>query len=143
MLTVLNNIYQDENIWITNGSYMIEPGQTIVKPNISKNYWQGNIRKKSWQFSHLGTFRKKLFMKIKKKHMMNKKGEFWATTSDQAIMWPMVEMAGPEHHKVVEDVLYIYNRYNPLSDDRVNRKDQLETESIIRSFEPYDVLEVL
>ena len=58
-------------------------------------------------------------------------------------MWPMVEMAGPEHHRAIENVLYVYNRHNPLSDDRVNRKDQLDTEAIIRSFEPYNRLESL
>ena len=133
----LNKIYNDKEVWMTNGSYIIEPSKEIVKPKISNSYWKGNIRKKSWQFSHLGTFRKGLFMKIKKKHMMNKKGEFWATTSDQAIMWPMAEMCGPEHHKTISEVMYVYNRHNPLSDDRVNRRDQLDTERIIRSFDPY------
>jgi hypothetical protein len=40
-------------------------------------------------------------------------------------------------------VLYVYNRQNPLSDDRVNRMDQLNTESMIRSFEPYERLQTL
>lgn len=136
VLSTLNKAYTDD-VWITNGSYTIDPIGQIVRPIITESYWEDNIRKKSWQFSHLGTFKKELFTKIKKKHLMNKRGEFWATTSDQAIMWPMVEMAGPEHHLVISDVLYIYNRHNPLSDDRVNRKDQLDTESVIRSFPPY------
>jgi hypothetical protein len=29
---------------------------------------------------------------------------------------------------------------NPLSDDRVNRIDQLDTERVIRSFSPYERL---
>ena len=142
VLNILNKAYTDD-VWITNGSYMIEPTKEVVRPIINKFYWNDNIRKKSWQFSHLGTFRRELFMKIKRKHLMNKQGQFWATTSDQAIMWPMVEMAGPEHHLVINDVLYTYNRHNPLSDDRVNRKDQLDTEVIIRSFSPYKRLENL
>ena len=143
VLETLNKAYNNNNIWITNGSYMIDPIGQTVKPIITESYWKDNIRKKSWQFSHLGTFKKELFTKIKKKHLMNKRGEFWATTSDQAIMWPMVEMAGPEHHSVIDEVLYIYNRHNPLSDDRVNRKDQLDTESTIRSFPPYKRIESL
>ena len=143
VLETLNKAYNNNNIWITNGSYIIDPIGQTVKPIITESYWRDNIRKKSWQFSHLGTFKKELFTKIKKKHLMNKRGEFWATTSDQAIMWPMVEMAGPEHHSVIDEVLYIYNRHNPLSDDRVNRKDQLDTESTIRSFPPYKRIESL
>ena len=74
---------------------------------------------------------------------MNKQGSWWTTTSDQAIMWPMAEMSGPEHHRIIDDVLYVYNRLNPLSDDRRFRNDQLLTERIIRSFDPYPRLKKL
>jgi len=142
-LNNLNNVYNSGDIWMTNGSYLIGGTNHIVSPKITEDYWNGIIRTKTWEFSHLGTFKSKLFKKIKKKHFMNKQGQFWQTTSDQAIMWPMVEMSGPEHHRVINDVLYVYNRHNPLSDDRVNRQDQLRTESIIRSFEQYERLETL
>jgi glycosyltransferase involved in cell wall biosynthesis len=143
VLSYLNEVYQDPNIWMTNGSYVIEPHGMAVRPNINSSYWIGNIRQKSWEFSHLGTFRKKLFDKIKKKHLMNSSGQYWTTTSDQAIMWPMAEMCGKENHMVIEKVLYSYNRLNPLSDDKVNRSDQLLTEKIIRQIKPYDKLENL
>jgi len=140
VLSCLNETYKADNIWMTNGSYVIEPTKEVVRPLIDKNYWQGAIRKKSWQFSHLGTFRKKLFCKIKRKDFMNKQSLFWETTSDQAIMWPMAEMAGPEHFKSIDKVLYVYNRLNALSDDRVNRIDQLKTEQIIRNKNSYERL---
>ena len=78
-----------------------------------------------------------------RKDLMNKRGEFWSTTSDQAIMWPMAEMCGPDHFREVSEVLYIYNRLNPLSDDRVHREDQLMTEQNIRSAVPYSRLKTL
>ena len=65
-------------------------------------------------------------------------GQYWATTSDQAIMWPMAEMSGPQNHKVINEILYSYNRLNPLSDDRMNRQDQLLTETLIRKIKPYE-----
>ena len=142
VLSKLNEVYT-EDVWMTNGSYIVNTTKEIVRPQHHPGYWDSNIRTKSWQFSHLGTFRKKLFSKIKRKHLMNKQGSWWATTSDQAIMWPMAEMAGPEHHRVIDDVLYVYNRLNPLSDDRRFRDDQLLTEKIIRSIEPYARLENL
>ncbi len=142
VLQTLNETYTDD-VWMTNGSYVISPSSQVVRPRLYPEYWNGNIRQKSWEFSHLGTFRKKLFSKIKRKHMMTRLGSFWHTTSDQAIMWPMAEMSGPEHHRVINDTLYVYNRQNPLSDDRVNRRDQLNTESMIRSFKPYERLQTL
>ena len=140
VLQKLNAVYESGAVWMTNGSYREDPTNIIIKPGINESYWDGNIRLKKWEFSHLGTFRKELFCKIKRKDLMNKKLEFWSTTSDQAMMWPMAEMAGPEHFRSIEDVLYIYNRLNPLSDDRAHRTDQLTTEHIIRSMKPYDRL---
>ena len=139
----LNDVYNDERVWMTNGSYIVKPSNEIVKPKIDPEYWNGHIRKKSWEFSHLGTFRKPLFDKIKKRDLMDKQGNYWSTTSDQAIMWPMVEMCGPEHHHVIERVMYVYNRMNPISDDRINRIDQLQTEKTIREMKPYERLDSL
>lgn len=143
VLSYLNNVYAFDDIWMTNGSYIIEPTKEVVRPKINENYWSGTIRHKSWQFSHLGTFKKELFCKIKRKDFMNKQGEYWNTTSDQAIMWPLAEMSGPKHFKVIDEVLYVYNRQNPLSDDRAHRQDQLMTEHIIRNKKPYSRLESL
>ena len=133
----------DPGVWITAGSYIEYPSQRIINPKISDTYWVGSIRKKSWEASHLLSFRKKLFNKIKKKDLMNKAGEWFATTSDQAMVWPMLEMSGPAHYRTINDVLYVYNRINPLSDDKTNRHDQLFTESMIRSLSPYSAIEVL
>ena len=143
VLAVLNRVYSDTQIWMTNGSYQETPANHTVTPQIDRRYWEGKIRHKSWEFSHLGTFRKELFCRIKRKDLMNKRGEFWATTSDQAIMWPMAEMCGPDHFFAVSEVLYVYNRLNPLSDDRVHRTDQLATEQIIRGASPYKRLTTL
>lgn len=142
VLDKLNKVY-NENIWMTCGSYITKPGEQVVKPVLSTEYWEGNIRNKTWQFSHLATFRKALFDKIKKKHFLDKQGNFLTATSDQAIMWPMAEMSGPEHLYVVNDILYCYNLGNPLSDHFINRHDQLNLEKNIRNIKPYSRLKKL
>ena len=142
VLTLLNNVY-DENIWMTNGSYKVEPAGNIVGPKIDSNYWKGNIRHKTWEFSHIGTFRRELFLKIKLKDMLRKDGVFFQTSSDQAMMWPMAEMASEEHFFPIYEPLYTYNFQNPLSDHCVKRVDQLDTEKHIRNLEPYKKLEAL
>jgi len=143
VLTILNKAYEGTSAWMTNGSYQETPTNHVVTPHVDQHYWDGNIRHKSWEFSHLGTFRKELFCRIRRKDLMNKSGEFWSTTSDQAMMWPMAEMCGPDHFSALSEVLYIYNRLNPLSDDRVHRVDQLTTEQIIRGNSPYERLAAL
>jgi hypothetical protein len=44
---------------------------------------------------------------------------------------------------LVEDVLYIYNRMNPISVDRVHRYDQLRIEQQVSNKTPYKKLESL
>ena len=143
VLSCLNDVYGSGDVWMTNGSYIVEPTQEVVCPKINQQYWNGDIRTKSWEFSHLGTFKKELFCKIKRKDLMNTQGQYWSTTSDQAIMWPMAEMCGPEHFRAIDEVLYVYNRLNPLSDDRAHRTDQLATEHVIRHKKPYERLKAL
>ena len=143
VLKKLNKIYSTGPVWMTNGSYQEDPTNMVVKSGVNESYWDGNIRLKKWEFSHLGTFRKELFCKIKRKDLMNKKLEFWNTTSDQAMMWPMAEMASKEHFFPIHEPLYVYNFQNPLSDHCIKRKDQLDTEKHIRNSKPYQKLESL
>ena len=142
VLSLLNTVY-DDKVWMTNGSYKVDPGGAIVEPKINSDYWKGNIRLKSWEFSHLGTFRRELFLKIKLKDMLRKDGAFFQTSSDQAMMWPMAEMASEKHFFAIHEPLYIYNFQNPLSDHCVKRRDQLATEKHIRNLKPYKKLETL
>ena len=50
VLSYLNEVYESADIWMTNGSYTIDPTGEVVKPRISDQYWQGSIRHKSWEF---------------------------------------------------------------------------------------------
>ena len=143
VLTTLNEVYNDENVWMTTGSYLETTTGEVGPPRVPLEFWEGNIRHKIWVFSHLRTFRKELFMNIDEKDMTDHDGEIYKCTFDQAMMYPMAEMSGPKHHRSVNQVLYIYNRGNPLSVDRVQRPDQLRIEREIRSKAPYDKLEAL
>ena len=51
-------------------------------------------------------------------------GRYFATAWDLAFMLPMLEMAGPEHIRIVEEMVYVYNNSNPISDHRAARDDQ-------------------
>ena len=144
VLNTLNEIYSSPDVWITAGSYLDtltgEIGPIRVNHEV---FWEDNIRHKQWIFSHLRTFRKELFMKIDEADMTDADGEIYKYTFDQVMMYPMCEMAGPKHFRAVYDILYIYNRMNPLSVDKVHRGDQLRIEQVIRSKKPYSRLETL
>jgi hypothetical protein len=56
--------------------------------------------------------------------MKDKDGKFFLCTYDVAVMFPLLEMAGFQKTKHNEKVLYIYNRDNPISDDKLRQKLQ-------------------
>ena len=144
VLAYLNTLYQDDDCWLTVGSYIQNDNYQVITPSdVDSKYWNSNIRNQPWSFSHLRTFRKKLFDKISLKDLLDSDGNFFSFTFDRAMMYPMVEMAGPDHVTLVKKVLYIYNRLNPISVDRVHRMEQLRIESVIRKMRPYERLEEL
>ncbi len=141
VLEHMNQVYLDENIWITAGSYIESIGGRVVRPRVSKGYWEGNIRHKEWTFSHLRTFKRELFLNIKKQDMIDKDGNFFKFTWDRVIMYPMVEMAGKNHFKPINKIQYVYNRENPLAVDVVHRQEQLRIETVLRNKNQYQELE--
>jgi hypothetical protein len=82
-------------------------------------------------------------MKIKYEDLMDNDDYFYKFTFDQAMMYPMAEMSGPDHFREIKQVMYVYNRQNPISVDRVHRQDQLRIEQQIRFKDEYERLESL
>jgi FkbM family methyltransferase len=82
-----------------------------------------------YRVSHIRTFRAGLYHKIQDQDkewscMKDKNGNWYTITYDVAMFLPMLEMAGFEHVKHNAKPLYIYNRDNPISDDKVNQQKQ-------------------
>ena len=82
-------------------------------------------------------------MSIDKNDMLDYDNKFYKFTWDRVIMYPMIEMAGPEHFRPVNKITYVYNRENPLAVDRVHRSEQLRIEAELKSKTPYKRLKEL
>ena len=61
-------------------------------------------------------------------------------TYDQAIMLPLLEMAG-QHSKYISDVLYVYNKGNPLNVDKTSAQQQFDLAQKIRKKHRYKRIE--
>lgn len=140
VLSYLNTIYQDSNVWMTYGQFRFYPTNEIGFCNMMPSHVVENNSYRSYPHfpSHLRTFYVGLFKKIKKEDLC-KDGKFFAMTGDMATMIPMIEMAG-NRFKFIPDVLYIYNDINPISDHRVKRELQKEIDNYIRSLPAYTPL---
>ena len=96
-----------------------------------------SYRSTEWCSSHLRTFLFGLWDKINEQDLINPETKrFVKAAWDLAFMFPMLEMAG-EKAFYIEDLLYVYNRTNPLNEDKINHNIQIGEEGMIRRKEKY------
>src|SRR5689334_12290424 len=114
VLKRLDTAYSDPNCWMTYGQYISwpynMPGYSRQIPSYIVE--ANNFREYEWCASHLRSFYTWLFKRIKKEDLMSLDGTFYPMAWDQAIMFPMLEMAG-HRTRFISDILYIYNEANP------------------------------
>ena len=121
VIDILAKFYADTNDWLTYGSYRDSNGNpgNWCKP-ISDKVWQTNSHRKGpWSASALRTFKKWLWDLIDPKDFLMPDGSWIKRATDRSFMYPMLEMAGKQHVRFIQKVLYIYNIYGqqpPLHD---------------------------
>ena len=146
VLSFLNKIYENKStqshqeIWLTYGQFSTNRGslgfareyaQSIVKT--------GSFRNAPWSATHLKSFKAWLFKKINKDDFLYN-GSFFRYCSDMAFMFPMLEM-GRNHIQYIQEILYIYNLDNPISEFRKSRKTEMFYGNYIRSLKKYSSLD--
>lgn len=145
VLQKLNEVYTSEDVWMTYGSYEEYPYRNVSHiyhpyPNdVIKN---NEFREYRWVASHLRTFKRELFLKIKQEDFKRSDGQWLDTAGDQAIMLPMLEMSA-ERSRCISEVLYIYNVANTTRDGATNETRQMELANYVRSLPKYQRLEKL
>jgi len=140
VLRVINEAYADQEVWLTYGSYANWPKPTrcCCRAFPQRVVDQGVYRDHEWITSHLKTFYAWLFKKIDVQDF--KYGEkYLDMTGDMAFMFPMLEMSGGRF-KFIAEVLYLYNRANPINDDKKNKARQLFFDKFLRKKTRYNSL---
>jgi len=135
VLSFIDDVYKDENVWMTSGSFKYHDGRPGFA-NPPKRFI--DIRKQTFTLSHMRTWKSWLWKKIKEEDLKDNSGDYWSVAGDLSFMFPMLEMSGENHFKYISDVLYIYNESNPLNDHKVNMGKVSSTVNIIRNKIPYN-----
>jgi glycosyltransferase involved in cell wall biosynthesis len=135
VLGLINETYEDTNIWMTSGSFKYSNGSQgfSTPPNEHTD-----IRKQSFTLSHLRTWKSWLWKKIKEEDLKDSEGNYWSVAGDLSFMFPMFEMSGEKHYRHISTITYIYNENNPLNDHKVNMSKVNSTVNIIRNKTPYN-----
>ena len=147
VLSYLNSVYQDKNVWLTYGNSLDYPSNKKCRfclplnPKlIEKNEIRENCKKNDWFVHHLRSFYTWLFRKIEYKDFSDENHALFKHTEDVAFMLPMIEMAGIRT-KYLNKILYIYNRSNVLNTFNVFKVKKLkDTFSYICNKEKYQLL---
>jgi len=117
VLKIINDIYLDDSVWITNGSFKYASGGMGFSSE-QKNF--NNLRNIVFTASHLRTWRALLWRKIKQEDHKDSENKYWKINADLAYMLPMLEMSSANHYKFIPEILLIYNDLNPLNDHKVD-----------------------
>jgi glycosyltransferase involved in cell wall biosynthesis len=136
VLEYLNNIYQDNNIWMTYGQYvpLSNSYSNFCKPI---NDFRKYRREGKWCSSHLRTVKNKIFKRIKEKDFLDGDGNFKKYANDMLYMFSCLEMCGSKHTKFIDKVLYVYNDLNEFNQMKICGGKDLDEALKIRSMQLY------
>jgi glycosyltransferase involved in cell wall biosynthesis len=133
---VLEKIYKAhlEGNLVTHGSHIRYPEFCLVDEGEYSTYVKDNnlYKRDRWRCTGTRSFRKFLWDSLKREELLDENGSFYEFTSDQALMYPILEKSQGKI-KYFKECLHIYNRLNAINDDKVDRSKQLNTELKIRN----------
>ena len=137
VLSFINDLYKNEDVWLTSGSFRYHDGRPGFASPPSKF---DNVRHQNFTLSHLRTWKSWLWKKIKVEDLKDGNGDYWSVAGDLSFMFPMLEMSGEKHFKYVPEILYIYNESNPINDHKVNMSKVVTIANTIRNKKQYQPL---
>ena len=133
----INNVYEDPNVWIANGSFKYSNGQ----PGFSSPQTNfDNLRQNRFTASHIRTWRAFLWRNIKEEDLRDENGNYWQWSGDLCFMYPMLEMSGSEHYRFMPEINYVYNGENPINEHKVDMTMVNDHATKIRNKTPYQKL---
>jgi glycosyltransferase involved in cell wall biosynthesis len=133
----IHKVYEDQNVWIANGCFQYSTGHLgFASPQTDFQ----NIRQNQFTASHIRTWRAFLWRAIKQEDLKDENENYWQWSGDLCFMFPMLEMAGPEHYRFMNQINYIYNETNPINEHKVDMSMVTNHAIRIRNKIPYSRL---
>ena len=142
VLQYLNQVYQNENTWMTYGQYIHYPSGELgghyhlqLENHVDAS---NSYRYSTFPYSHLKTYKAFLVDHITDDDLTDPvTGKYFNAASDFALCMPLVEMAGKDRIFRVSEPVYVYNISEDLDSETNNRlAEQKETEQRIRQKPP-------
>ena len=144
VLSTLNNAYsKNNNHLVSYGSYTSATGSpSICKPwakGISVSEYIAPI---GWIFSHVRTFKYKLWNLIdQKKSLYDNNNKIFSSAGDVALMKPILELAGRSRTMFFNKVMYFYRDNTSLNEHNDHLNDQVRCALEIKQKIPYKMID--
>ena len=109
VLQEIHDLYEaSPQLWVTYGSFVFADGRPADWQQAYQDH--EDIRRAPWRASHLKTYRATLFHRINvEREFIRPDGTWREHARDLAVMFPILEMAGPEHRMWCPEIRYVYN----------------------------------
>ena len=114
--------YLDTNCWASYGNYV--PTDPSF-PKICGPTTDNDFRNKPWKWSHPRTFRLSLISNFTINDFVDENSNLYSSATDTAIFLPILEWCGKDRIRFIDEELVVYNRHNPLSEDKIDLHDQI------------------
>ena len=131
----LCEVYKSGEVWMTYGNYARESDGEIRKEHEIK----GDLdrRNKGCYISHLRTFKKHVYDKIKQEDLLDVDGDYFKVAADLVLMFPIMEMAGKDRVRYISEPLLLYNDLNIQGESRLFLVDQVRVDNLLRCRKRY------
>lgn len=143
VLSKLNEVYSDPNVWCTHSKYYQSDTKKVCGNRFSENVMiDALFRTSKWHFRHLRTYKAFLWNNILEEDLKDKSGKFFPSAADMAVSYPILEMAsGRNHHiRFIDEIQVQYNHDNINCDDKLDRTLQKRCCDEIRSKQKKEIL---
>lgn len=110
----IREVYRNNNIWLTNGSFMYTNGMDGFSSQVDVE----TVRTSPFRFSHLRTWKSFLWKSIPKDYFLDDHGNYFKSAADVAYTIPLLELSGSEHYRFIPKILYVYNGSSPYNDHK-------------------------
>ncbi len=128
-LSRINELYERYGCWVLYGQYRFSSTGRYGSSMPFADPQSFARHREVWYVGHIRTFRAGVYHAIADYDpvydcMRGPDGEWYRTTEDRAIMYPVMELAGFDRVCFNDEVFYVYNDENPLNDFRCNAEQQ-------------------
>lgn len=110
----IRKIYDTDDVWLTNGSFMYSNGS----PGFSSKGNPNTIRKDIFKFSHLRSWKSFLWKSIPESYFKDDEGNYFKAAPDVAYSFSLLERAGEKHYRFIDKMLYVYNADSPYNEHK-------------------------